>query len=199
MARWKEQPPGQEQDLRDRAHGAWGQAALGLLHTCCWSPQACSCSTCSPPGAQPPRCHHLCAPSSWPWAWGWLVPSTPVTPTPAASGKGEGPSLLPQLPYGLLGLLFPPTSASPPRALCPPHRLPLTLSFPVPVPCPCGKLAAGQSTGWEPFTVEQARGLVQGSREDRVGGMRPGGRRGTGGRPFSISWAQKSVLAQSPM
>lgn len=38
---------------------------------------------------RPPPCRHLCAPSSWPWAWGWLEPSTPMTPIPAASGRGE--------------------------------------------------------------------------------------------------------------
>lgn len=94
---------------------------------------------------RPLQCRHLCAPSSWPWAWGWLEPSNPMTPIPAASGKGErGPCCTsrapsPWLPISPLGPLFPDLQPSLqpslPACFCPalssPPWLPLTLSPPL--------------------------------------------------------------------
>lgn len=100
---------------RDLLLQVCGHSAPHLLHT--W------------PCHRPLQCHHPCGPSfSWPWSWGWLPPSTPRTPTPAASGKGErGPLLHPKgakppapysNPWGSSFLITSLSPASPPSYFC---------------------------------------------------------------------------------
>lgn len=123
---------------------------------------------------RPLQCRHLCAPSFWPWAWCWLEPSTPMTPTPAASGKGEkgpccalrapspcspfeGSSALTSLPLSSIHL--PPISDSALSTPC--HGLPLTLPISdlVSISIPALTLSV--------FSVSQPLGL-SGSLQDRA-------------------------------